>query len=99
MKVPRKFNVLGKEYKIKKIKNLTDDDGSLLYGRCHRLEPLIEYDSGQTKEELQNTLIHELIHAVCHESGLSLMMGNRIEELVCINLSNALMKNGYRLKF
>jgi Zn-dependent peptidase ImmA (M78 family) len=42
------------------------------FGTCDNNRELIEFEKSQTKDQLFRTIIHELLHAVCHQTSLAL---------------------------
>ena len=72
------IDVLGKVYQIIYV-DLTqaDNDGSFHYD-----EELIQIDQSLTGHALQQTLLHEIFHAVMHRSSLSQAVGPSLEEVL-----------------
>ena len=58
-------------------------DDKHVYGCCHYENRAIYIDI--TKKDIQETLIHEMFHAECYESGMSQMSAfhSDLEELCC----------------
>jgi hypothetical protein len=42
------------------------------FGICDNNRELIEYETCQTDNQLFRTVIHELLHAICHQTSLNL---------------------------
>lgn len=84
-----KFDILGVDIKIKKVKNLRDSEH--LDGSYSAKESLIKYDPAQSDDELIDTLLHETIHAFCDIIGMHL--DEHREEILCTNLPRVLLKN------
>lgn len=91
VKLPKKVMVLGKVFTVKRL-NIKD------YGEMIGHEGLIKVKSGLSKDMAKSTLVHEIIHAALHTSGLSQVLeglGDKemdIEEAIVICLENALAK-------
>lgn len=78
-KVWREFRVLQSNYKVYKIKDLAEKNGYI--GLCDSLLKEIVIDSNLTKDQFTLTLLHELRHAVTHESGLNQILDPQVAEL------------------
>jgi hypothetical protein len=72
------INVLGKVYQIVYV-DLTKDDND---GSFHYDEDLIKIDQSLTGQSLQQTILHELLHAVMFRSSLSQAVGPSLEEVL-----------------
>jgi Zn-dependent peptidase ImmA (M78 family) len=75
----KKVKVGGVTYKIKDIEN-PHSNGSVCYGTCDHQNLIIEMNSNNNKQRYNQTLIHEIMHAVVDEAGLS--FGNEEEDVV-----------------
>lgn len=76
MKIPKKINILGTEYKVTTSKKLKNDDGE--ESDTHigwTLEPKREIQiavrNDLSKSLIEQTFYHECVHAMLFESGLS----------------------------
>lgn len=71
-------NILGTDYKV--IFNGTEKN---IYGYCDKIkkEIAINLNLSDNEIEFKDTLIHELIHAFCWESGILLDYGSNEEFL------------------
>lgn len=67
----KKVKVGGVTYKIKKVKNLVDD-GEECFGICDRRDLAIKINDSINDQRYNQTLIHEIMHAVFDEAGLDL---------------------------
>lgn len=85
------FNVFGKKVQIIR------DDLALSKQDLHGLYIPSQYKifyNGSEKEEAIKTLIHELVHAVCHITGLKqTSLSDDIEEIIAENISQAIVEN------
>jgi len=59
-----------------------------LLGNCSLLDSTINIYKHQVKEELANTVLHEILHAICWAQAMQL--SNNIEEKVVLNFANGL---------
>lgn len=67
----KKVKVGGVTYKIKKVKNLMHDQREA-YGCCDPQKLVISMNSANNEQRDNQTLIHEIMHAVVDEAGLYL---------------------------
>lgn len=75
----KKVKVGGVTYKITNEKNPLMD-GELCYGLCDRKELAITMNSDLNEQRYNQTLVHEIMHAVVDEAGLDL--GEDEEDIV-----------------
>lgn len=66
-----KVKVGGLTYEIKKEKNLIDDNQEC-FGVCDRRNLVIKMNDSINEQRYNQTLIHEIMHAVFDEAGLDL---------------------------
>lgn len=72
MKIPKSINIFSIQYKVileKDYFSNEDMPDMLLCGDCDLNNKIIRIRKSQPQIELQ-TLLHEIIHAACHEMGL-----------------------------
>jgi len=93
MKIPKKINVKGQNYKIKFVKNLKNEEGEECDGLCDRKKRLIEIDSALKGGDLKSTFIHECLHAVVIECSLHEVISYGAEEIIVGNMESFLMKH------
>ena len=67
----KKVKVGGVTYKIKNKEN-PHSNGNVCYGTCDHQNLVIEMNSNNNKQRYNQTLIHEIMHAVFYEAGLSM---------------------------
>lgn len=67
----KKVKVGGVTYKIKREKNLMHDQREA-YGSCDHKELVIKMNDSINDQRYNQTLIHEIMHAVFDEAGLDL---------------------------
>lgn len=80
-KPPKNARVLGKTWRVRADKTLLSHDDTA--GDCHGRSQLIRYGTGQALEQEQDSVLHELIHAVWHENGLSHDVNDdKLEEMI-----------------
>lgn len=85
IKPPATVDLSYQKLKIGFSKNLGEDAG--LY---HAGDHQVVLQEGQKWHEEANTLLHELLHAICHCYNLDLSY--KLEEKVVSNLTNGLME-------
>lgn len=81
-KLPTKVELMGKTIPIvrKPLKNA--------YGMFYRTQFRIEIDTDCPDELLEQTLLHELVHAALTISGVYQVLENDVEEAICLCLEN-----------
>lgn len=82
----RSFSVFGAKYKISQEKCPTFN-GEEVDGLCDFINKKIILRRGQADREKLETLFHELFHAALKETGISLILHHKIEEMIVDNLS------------
>jgi len=87
-KIKRSHNILGTTYKTKFLKKL-----DWFMGLCKFKEKEIHIAPHDSLYELKHTLLHEIIHATCHESGANQTQVIELEEVLCTVLATAILKN------
>ncbi len=84
MRRKQRISVLGQEYLVFLDPVVLDDDGSELCGYmdtdCHEIH--ISASKCASTDVQEATLLHEVVHAVLHQSGLSRMTEEMEEALV-----------------
>lgn len=83
MQLPKKINILYKEYEVDMQENL-HDGGEELYGQIHYLLEKIFLNPASSEEQQKATLIHEVIH------GLDDMYNIGLKEKQVEKLGNAI---------
>lgn len=79
------IKVLGVSYKV----IYEAQDG--LDGSCSKNEKIIRINPNLEGEDLIDTLMHEVIHAVMHESKIDRVISPELEELVTYHVTQAIM--------
>ena len=78
----KKIKILNKIYKIK----YTDEDvfvhGEKAFGKLNKVQNTITINTNTTKEEIKETLLHEILHALYSE--FSLIGGDNEEKIVTL---------------
>ena len=90
MKLPKSLNILGQDIALKQ----EDLDG--MYGCFDYINKTISINvTAHTlyKENVQATLIHEIIHAISKRVGLNQSISLAMEEVICESISNCLTDN------
>jgi len=92
----RSINIKGQKYKIK-IKKCKDEDEYM--GLCDTDEKII-YIGAQIEEQsdLYITLVHEIIHAILHETALDQVLPVEVNELIADNIATVIYKEFFSPK-
>jgi len=85
---PTVINILGKSYKISYLE-LEEDDGL-----CKNKESEIDIDKNLEGIELVHTLLHEYFHGVLFRTGVTQVLSDDIEEVICDSFATFLVDNG-----
>lgn len=88
-----KLNIMGSTWKLFTAKKLMLDDTEVL-GYCDFKEREIHVVKDS---EYEATLIHEIIHAVLYEIGLTQGLDPNIEEILCDSISRQIYRT-FKLK-
>lgn len=93
MKCPTRIRVLGKVYSIEETENVQGgEDHEVLSGHCAPLLCHIQVSTEQHIQQIRDSLLHELLHAIWSESGLCCTIGEeRIEEHLVHTLASAIL--------
>ena len=87
-----KLGICGKDY------TLCRQDLPGMYGLCEPSKALITISETLAPAiEFEHILLHEIMHAILHETGLTCLMQERSEEAIVHGLSSSLHNLGYRL--
>ncbi len=97
MKIPKSLNIFSVTYKISIEKDffLSDEDDNMLRGECDLNSKIIRITKLEETNMLQ-TLLHEVIHAICHE--MDLYEGEQNEKFVdslALGLTDTLIRNKF----
>jgi hypothetical protein len=86
IKLPKKIDIFGIPYKVIYTKTRLEADADKrqqLDGQIDYINYTIRiYDAGQSKEDVFNTLIHEIIHGVLWHYGISEFFDESRNELI-----------------
>lgn len=95
MKLPKTLNILGIKYTvIEEYINLQNQEYVL--GLCIPYQNNIYINSNLIEEighRPEQTLIHEIIHAVLHRNGITQKLSEPIEEVICESIANCIVDN------
>lgn len=83
-KIPTEVKILGIPFKIKIVDDLED------YGETNGPENVIKLNKKFSRDKMESTLLHELVHAALYVSGLSQVLDDKMEEGIAICVENAL---------
>ena len=64
MKIPNKLDILGQDFKIKKMKSLSDENGQVLCGCSIAVAQEIHINTSFPQEVQECTLIHEIVETL-----------------------------------
>jgi len=80
MKIPKKVHFAGFDYKVYIVKDL---DGGDSWGRTLQGKGTIHLEKDQSRDKMEQTLIHELVHiALRHTTGWEKLTSEDEERLV-----------------
>ena len=86
------LTVLGRVYRIEYV---AFEEGN--YGEMHGEKGLIKIKDGLSPDEWKATIIHELIHAILYESGLTHILEHKevdLEEAIVRAVEHGLIRSG-----
>lgn len=84
------FKVFGANYKLR----TTDLNGIESHGMCCTDKKMIIINKDEKGDELVKTLMHELVHAIWHETGLNqTSIHQDVQEIIAENVSNCFFQN------
>lgn len=87
-----KLNIFGKIIKVLKEKNLSRRTGSR--GEFYSRHNLIVIDDKLVNDEFNQTLLHELIHAVISRVSIDqTSLEEGVEEIICDAVATAIIEN------
>ena len=85
------ITIKGQRYKIKYVDTLQDDYG-IYVGSCDKKRKVISILKGQTEKETALAILHEVGHAIIHETGIDQALPDHLEEIIVENFSTAYYK-------
>ncbi len=68
MKIPKTLNILGFQWKVKLDESVASEGG--VYGSTHHGTQVIYLDPTNTEQKMEETLLHEAMHAIFWQTGL-----------------------------
>jgi hypothetical protein len=74
------------------VKHPQSVDKEKSYGETQGFERLIKIKDSLKGEVYEATLMHEIIHAILHTSGISEMLGEELEEAIVVSLEHGLIQ-------
>ncbi len=91
-RMPKSVSILGIPFTIDYTAEFKSDDGDQPMGEMIASQRVIKVCSGKnsTKELIESTLFHEIIHAALYLSGHSESLKAKKEEAIVLALENAL---------
>jgi Zn-dependent peptidase ImmA (M78 family) len=96
MKLPKKLNILGRTIKV------IDAPIKGCYGVFYPLQSEIVINTPIIKDhglDVNQTLIHEMIHVVMNRTGLDQIIDPQVSEIICETIANSMVDNfkiGYK---
>lgn len=88
---PREVNILGQRWRVKYSPDLYGDRS--LFGTAIPRDRLIIIDSGQQRDSMADTLLHEVLHAIIATSGASCKHEEQIVAALAPGLVHVLRSN------
>jgi hypothetical protein len=85
--------ILGKTYKVNHVEGLYEDDSSI--GKYNGQKNVLELDANTTKDNKEESLFHEVVHAISADCALELTEA-QVSTLSCVLY--ATIKNNWKLK-
>lgn len=70
--LPKKISLFSKEWSLNGKDEIFSDDGDSCFGLCKYDSLEITYKTGTNKDMLQDTLLHEVLHAISSETCIDL---------------------------
>jgi len=101
MKLPNSFKYKGRSWKVIQEKNLHADDGAKCMGLCDTDLRTIYIESSLSKKEKARVFLHELFHALVHETHIppNIVLSEDIEDILAeafADIFETLLKVGWR---
>lgn len=90
MKLPRSVRIMGRDYKVRRKR-------MKCFGLCDFDAGIIWIKGGLADEPSSQTLLHEIVHAILHESGHHHSQTTGENEALVRALEHGLWRAGYRL--
>lgn len=99
--LPKSVRILGSRTKVRESRELISHGDHLCLGRCDMDKHTIEVVIGQSDDVTeQQTMLHEIMHAIIQEAGLGFMYEGEQQEHIVATLSVhllAVMKENRRV--
>lgn len=89
--IPRKLNIKGNDWTIKKRKEVKDDDGNECLGLCVYEEKTILLEKNMKSHSEIEVFFHEFLHSLIHEIHLDI--GPKAEEMLVEAATQEIFKN------
>jgi len=90
MKLPKKINVKGREYKIQMVG--TDKIGSN-WGQCNVQDGIISINNSAKGRMLRITFLHEYMHALLCELGIDQAISAQLNEILAEGIASSIDNN------
>lgn len=87
---PKRLNIFGVNYRLVFLKNFCYRTGRM--GECDFKAHCIAIDEDLDDYQTLGTLIHEIGHALLHESGIDQGISNAVDECIVESYSRTLVK-------
>lgn len=85
----KSLHIKGAKYKIK-VENIWDKRLQGADGLCNKTSKIIYIHSSLSNAEKNRVLIHEVMHAIIHETAIDEAVGRGTEEIICENVAQVL---------
>ena len=69
MNLPKLIHVMGTDYTVEEIENLSDEDGRMFYGKIQHTVPRIQIENTLADSVKVQSLLHEAFHGLFHHGG------------------------------
>jgi hypothetical protein len=88
MKIPKSLKIGAFDWKIKQDKDVSMEGN--IYGSTHHSTQTLFFDPSMTQQKAEECLIHESLHAIWWQTGLSKRHDQKIEEEIVHALAHGI---------
>lgn len=99
LKIPKKINIFGRIHKVSTCKNLFLPNGIMVRGYFESVNAIIKLEEDQTPQEMIQTLLHEMGHALINRISIDQSgMPPEVEEII-VDAYATMISEIFTLKF
>lgn len=101
MRIPKKFTVKGKQWRVVIEPNLVHEDGTECDGLCDFENRIIYLDSTLKRRKKKAIFFHELCHILVYEAHINpgVRFSEGVEEILCDAFSDLLITANTNMKW